>query len=300
MERYFEGGTERISIGEMAETFKVSQRTLRLYHDMDLLAPQYVDEKTGYRYYSRSQFPRLERILQMKNIGLSLKQIKSMLDERNLSVYEALLNERIDELDEKISQDTASRNLLVKQLNSCARLRNPPAQDAAFIEFIPKRFAFRFEIEAYDLHDDYGGTSPWETAMEKVRDILTRNNLPLSLLQQSCCSITQQNLTKRQYVCDRAFLLTDGPVQTSLPQVIIQSGTYACMYRNYTALDGRSESLGLDKLLQFITDNHYQIVGSYLGEVVAKTSIFDYSNNTIMVKLQIPVKISEQADPLRK
>lgn len=60
-----------------------------------------------------------------------------------------------------------------------------------------------------------------------------------------------------------------------------------------TALDSRYEAIGLEKLLQFIDDNHYQIVGPYLGEVVAQMSIFDYRNNNILVKLQIPVKISE-------
>jgi len=291
LEHYFEDGNEQISIGEISEIFKVSQRTLRLYHDIGLLVPQYINGKNSYRYYSRSQFPRLEKILQMKDAGLSLKQIKSMLEGRNLSLYEAVLNERIDELDEKIAQDTMSRNQLLKQLNSCARLRNPPTQDVPFIEFIPKRFAFGFDIEAYDLYDDYGGTSPWETAMENVKSILTNNNLPASLLHQSCCSVSQQNLMEGRYICDKAFLITDGPVQATLPQVIIQPSTYACNYRNYTALDGHSESVGLDHLLQFIADNHYQIVGPYLGEVVAKMSVFDYSNNTIMVKLQIPVKI---------
>lgn len=58
-------------------------------------------------------------------------------------------------------------------------------------------------------------------------------------------------------------------------------------------MDGRSEATGLEKLLQFIKENHYQIAGPYVGEVVAKMSIFDYSNNSILVKLQIPVKISE-------
>lgn len=34
-------------------------------------------------------------------------------------------------------------------------------------------------------------------------------------------------------------------------------------------------------------------MGPYLGEVIVKMSIFDYSNNSILVKLQIPVKILE-------
>ena len=36
-----------------------------------------------------------------------------------------------------------------------------------------------------------------------------------------------------------------------------------------------------------------RIIGPYLGEIAAKMSVFDFNNNTILVKLQIPVRISE-------
>ena len=100
MKEYFQRKDTQISIGEMAELFEVSPRTLRLYHDMGLLIPQYINDSNGYRYYAQSQFPRLEKILQMKSLGLSLQQIKTMLEQKNLSLFEALLNERIDRLNE--------------------------------------------------------------------------------------------------------------------------------------------------------------------------------------------------------
>lgn len=65
-------------------------------------------------------------ILQMKNVGLSLKRIENILETKDLSVFEALLNEQVDELDEKISRYTTSRKALTRQLNSCRFLRNPP------------------------------------------------------------------------------------------------------------------------------------------------------------------------------
>lgn len=292
MQEYYADGSDQISIGEMADIFQISTRTLRLYHDMGLLVPQYVNDANGYRYYSRSQFRRLETILQMKSLGLSLGQIKTMLTERNLSVFEALLNERIDELSERIAEDTAARAQLIKQLNSCAHLRNLPVLDSAFIEFIPKRHALAFDIEAYDLRRTYTGGSPWQRVLEDIKLALAENNLSPSLLNQACCTITPQNLLEGNYLCSGALLLTDGPLQTGIPSRVVQSGIYACIYRNYTAMDGNSECIGLEKLLQFIRGNQYKIVGPYLGEVVAKMSIFDYSNDTILVKLQIPVKIS--------
>lgn len=40
-----------LQIGEVAKIFHVSMGTLRHYEQAGLLDPEYVDEKTGYRYY---------------------------------------------------------------------------------------------------------------------------------------------------------------------------------------------------------------------------------------------------------
>lgn len=43
------------SIGKMAELNNISIPTLRLYDEMGLLKPKYVDPDTGYRYYDINQ-----------------------------------------------------------------------------------------------------------------------------------------------------------------------------------------------------------------------------------------------------
>ena len=40
------------TIGEVANLFGLNIRTLRYYHDIGLLEPEYIDETTNYRYYS--------------------------------------------------------------------------------------------------------------------------------------------------------------------------------------------------------------------------------------------------------
>lgn len=291
MKRVQENNEEMFSIAEMAKRFHITSRTLRLYHDMGLLLPFFIDENTGYRYYSGTQFLRLEKILQMKEIGLSLKQIKSILDTRDLSVFEALLSEQIDALDEKIEVYSTLREGLRRQLNSCSHLRNMPTLNSPFIEFIPKRTAFAFTIKPYDLSQDYD-ISPWESAVEEIRTILKRENLSLTLMNQIACSVSQESLLKREFLCSGAFVLGDTLPPANLGKSVIQSATYACLYRKYIAQDNRSEYNGLQKLMRFIHENHFQIAGPYIGEVVAENSIFDYNDNNILVKMQIPVKVT--------
>ena len=48
---------------------------------MGLLRPVNVDACTGYRYYSASQLPRLNRVLALKDLGFRLEQIAQVLEE---------------------------------------------------------------------------------------------------------------------------------------------------------------------------------------------------------------------------
>lgn len=70
-----------IKIGEFSKLVQVPVPTLRYYDQLGLLKPVEVDRSTGYRYYSASQLPRLQRILALKGLGFSLEQIGVVLAE---------------------------------------------------------------------------------------------------------------------------------------------------------------------------------------------------------------------------
>lgn len=62
-------------IGDFSRLNRVSVKTLRHYDKLGLLVPLHVDGQSGYRYYSASQIPLLNRILALKEIGFSLEEI---------------------------------------------------------------------------------------------------------------------------------------------------------------------------------------------------------------------------------
>ena len=49
MKKYF-------SIGEMSKLYNISIETLRHYDRIGILKPEYINKKTGYRYYSTKSF----------------------------------------------------------------------------------------------------------------------------------------------------------------------------------------------------------------------------------------------------
>ena len=95
-------------IGDFSKLAQVSVKALRFYDEVGLLKPTYVDRDTGYRYYSATLLPRLNRILAFKELGLSLEEIIHLL-EGDLPVdrvRESLQNRRA-ELSRRIERERA-------------------------------------------------------------------------------------------------------------------------------------------------------------------------------------------------
>ncbi|MFZ2102942.1 MAG: MerR family DNA-binding transcriptional regulator [Oricola sp.] len=69
-------------IGELSSEFDVTLRTLRFYEDKGLLSPRRVGNT---RLYSRADRGRLKLILLGKRVGLSLLDVKEVLDLYNAS-----------------------------------------------------------------------------------------------------------------------------------------------------------------------------------------------------------------------
>jgi DNA-binding transcriptional MerR regulator len=83
--------TERtFTISELAREFKVTPRALRFYEDKGLLAP---DRKGLNRVYSTRDRARLALVLKGKSVGLSLIEIKELLDLYDADEHHRLQNE---------------------------------------------------------------------------------------------------------------------------------------------------------------------------------------------------------------
>ena len=87
-------------IGEFSKMSKVTIKTLRYYEKEGLLIPSYIDKVNGYRYYESNQLVDISKIISLKQIGLSLSEIKKVIN--NEIDIETLLNRKKDELKRSI------------------------------------------------------------------------------------------------------------------------------------------------------------------------------------------------------
>jgi len=93
------------NIGDFSRLGGVSVRTLRYYEEEGLLDPAAVDPATGYRSYSAHQLPRLHRIVALKDLGLSLRQLAPLLDELSAEQLRGMLLLKRAELKEQLAED---------------------------------------------------------------------------------------------------------------------------------------------------------------------------------------------------
>ncbi len=93
-------------IGEFSKLAMVSVSALRYYDQIGLLRPDAVDEANGYRLYRASQFRDLNRIVALKDLGLSLEEIPRVLgDELSGPELRGMLRLKQAEISDRITEE---------------------------------------------------------------------------------------------------------------------------------------------------------------------------------------------------
>jgi DNA-binding transcriptional MerR regulator len=118
-------------IGDLAEALGVTVDTLRYYEREGLLPP--IDRTAGgFREYSEDTAHRLQFIKQARALGLSLREIRQLVDPENCrcSAVRQLLAERLADVDRRMRDLASFRKTLKSALVRCEetldRSKNAP------------------------------------------------------------------------------------------------------------------------------------------------------------------------------
>ncbi len=129
-------------IGDFSRLCLVPVSALRYYDELGLLKPTRVDSATGYRYYSASQLPRLNRLLALKDMGLSLEQIARLLDD-NLTPEQirGMLKIKQVELQQQLEEGQIRLGRIEAWLEQFEQENNMPDYDVIIKKVAPLRVA---------------------------------------------------------------------------------------------------------------------------------------------------------------
>ena len=108
-----------LTVGQVAEQFGVTVRTLHHYDEIGLLVPS-ERSSAGYRLYSETDIARLQHVVVYRRLGFALEEIAVLLDEPSADVSEHLRRQRaavMSRLDEMRDLVTAIDRALEKEMS---------------------------------------------------------------------------------------------------------------------------------------------------------------------------------------
>ncbi len=151
--------SEEYTIGRLAKTAGLSRSTLLYYDRLGLLRPINRSE-ANYRLYSAGEVERLRRICTYRDMGIPLKQIVELIDQRGLG-------------------DSSTETILEKHLESLEReiesLRKQQRQVVMLLEQITSRTSRRGSGEKWSRRPGAQSKGPKKPAVTLENDMITKD-----------------------------------------------------------------------------------------------------------------------------
>lgn len=278
-----------LSIGKMAEINGVSIPTLRLYDKNGLLKPAYIDPESGYRYYTLQQTARLDIIAYMKELGMSLGEIASVLRKEDIALIEGILAQKNEQLHEQMRHLKERHDAVERAILQIERYRKSPATGTISLEYIDRRYIWSIKCLVNFYEKD---RNSYEETVMALRKELLKAGIPQVHSYNLGTSIRQKNFERGKFIADKVFIFSDRRILEYPGDIsTVDSGMFACIY-----LDDYDDEIDYGtRLLNFCRENGYIIGGDYICEELTEFNVFDDSRRNMFLRLQVPIKFSQKA-----
>lgn len=112
-----------LSIGMFANLTRLSIKALRLYDELGILGPRYIDPQSGYRYYGVDQLPQARMIRNMRDMDMPLAAIRRVLVVLPVSQAQAelLVHQHLELRERQLEQIKALAHQFTQQLKPEAK-----------------------------------------------------------------------------------------------------------------------------------------------------------------------------------
>ena len=107
--------------GQFAKIHNINKRTLHYYDEIGLFSPSHRGEN-GYRYYTYQQSPTLEMLLALRELGMSIDEIKNYMENPSVPALKVLLRQRQEEIQKAVARMKELKGILAQkeaQLDLC-------------------------------------------------------------------------------------------------------------------------------------------------------------------------------------
>lgn len=261
-------------VGMFAGMNHVTIKALRHYDEQGLLKPAYVDDTSGYRYYTAGQCSVIHHILALRGMGFSLNEIKAVqIGASEKDLLEARKHQLLTEI--------AERTARLAQVEGYLSSEEINTNNYVLIKWLPEVIAacMRKQIPDYDAL--FGIMPALGQEMERLGCVCAE--------PEYCFSIYHDGEHREEdidvEVCEAVAKRRQDSELVQF-KVIPEVETAACILHK-GSYDGFPKTYG--KILRFVEENGYEICGnpreSYIDGVWNKESESEW-----LTEIQFPVK----------
>jgi MerR family transcriptional regulator, thiopeptide resistance regulator len=151
-------------VGDLAKLTGLTVRTLRFYDQIGLFSPSGHSD-SGHRLYNEADIKQLHQIISLKDLGLSLEEIQSVLKGHTYTPSDI-----VDIQIERVRKNIKTGQKLLAELERVAERMNhqePPSVD----EFITLLKTMKMSHEKYIIEHRLN----WEHHFDQLGDFLNKN-----------------------------------------------------------------------------------------------------------------------------
>jgi len=266
-----------LRIGDFSKMSKVTIKALRYYEEVGLLTPSYIDNSNGYRYYNSSQLLDISRIISLKQIGLSIEEIKRVI------INSEDLKEILEVKKIQVENTIQKHNYQLSKINYL--LKEKSVKEEIFEKVVPANYVYYKEgvVKNYSMLGEFIYSSGME-----CKEL----NPNIKCVEPDYCYVNyldgeyKEKNIKVRYA--QAVIKGDKPFIESdtIKFMEVKETKCICLYHKGSYSDiGKSYS----KIIKYIEDNKLEttdyIRECYIDGVWNKEKEEDY-----LTEIQVPIK----------
>ena len=271
LEQYF-------TTGEFAKLWGVKKQTLFHYDEIGIFKPA-IKKKNGYRYYSYQQFEVFCVILVLKEMGMSLQEIKTYLDGRSPERLIHLFSEKVERINREVDHLNKLKHIMNDKIEMTKRATSLTGNEIELKELEAEYFmispkldhlndrGFFDQLSEYMQRDDFNQDAMWYSVgvMIDLENLKNKKYLDYTHFYSKI-----EDKAKAQTV----FLKPKG-----LYLVAYHRGIYEKTYETY------------ERMIEFAEKNQLEFCGySYEAFILDEISVIGYENYVTEIQIQVKPK----------
>ena len=264
-----------LTIGQFAALHGINKKTLMWYDEAGLFKPVCINPENGYRYYSYYQSSVLETILLLRELNVSIEEIRAFMENRSAAGMEQLLREKIEDLDRDMEHLKAVRKTLSNQRQNMLTLLTMDLSEISVVEKSER------SLVTVGINGD--------TSFDRQVEMITAQTRKYRLRRLHDASygtmISVENLYAGQFE-DYSALFIEIPFPIRKTGLHIQPGGQ--YLRAFYTGPWEEMTRFYEKILDYACKNHIELTG-FSYESIINESVIDRVEDAI-IQIEIPIK----------